>query len=190
MLLPRPLLPPPRPAPRHALSIEPVPLSSEKASALADAGVATVTLAPGLVFALARDSRLLTRAELVAQGRRPEDALAEAFADARLTAGALGLAPLGLHDAPVLTNHTHHPHAAAALGDLPLLRALRAAAGKNLLLAAPSPSRVFVALDLPRLDAALARLVAAASRLEARLLSPFVYRFDGLKLSLATASVC
>lgn len=175
----------------QADALRPVMSSCETAEELRATGNVVVPLAPGLEVALVaagRDVgvRAVETSDLERLGLSPDEACARATANLRLSVDALGLAPLG-DGAPVLTNHAAHPFAAALLADAELLAALRKAGGRNLLFAVPAPSRVFVAPDVRGSDAALARLLVAARTVEGDLLSPFVYRFDGERLSLATA---
>lgn len=179
-------------APVEASTLRPLVSSCETSEELRATGAVTVALAPGVEVALAAmgqavGARLVAASELERLGLSAQAALARAVRNVALSVDTLGLAPMGA-DAPVLTNHAAHPFAAALLADVELLGALRRAGGQDLLLAVPARSRVFLAPDVRGADAALARLLVAARAVEGDLLSPFVYRFDGERLSLATAT--
>lgn len=172
-------------------ALRPVVSSCETAEELRATGNVVLPLAPGLEVALVAAGpdlglRAVEAADLERLGLTPEAACSRAAENLGLSVGALGLAPLG-DGAPVLTNHEAHPLAAPLLPDVELLAALRKAGGHDLLFAVPAPSRVFLAPDVPGSDAALARLLVAARTVEGDLLSPFIYRFDGARLTLATA---
>lgn len=179
-------------APVEASTLRPMVSSCETSEELRATGAITVALAPGVEVALAAmgqavGARLVAASELERLGLSAKAALARAVRNVALSVDELGLAPLGGR-APVLTNHAAHPFAAALLADVELLGALRKAGGHDLLLAVPARSRVFLAPDVTGSDAALARLLVAARTVEGDLLSPFVYRFDGERLTLATAT--
>lgn len=143
---------------------------------------------PGLSFFYGVRARghigSLTQSDLDSSGLDLEALRRHALRNMEVGIDALDVAPLQ-EGTPVLTNHFSYAHAATLLADTNAWRELCDALGGPLVVAVPSPSRLFIAPDTVDYRAALRSLADQAREVEDEILTEQLLCFDGERWSLA-----